>query len=423
MEENSTTNDSVFAAIAVVLAAFAYIYNLTKYIDLDMLLHDFLTFITKFIAYTSIFLAFCLLIVLIYRKRNKAKEKNQEFRSNIKNLVKSNFNSLYELKKARSELNNLIEANPKHKNKILIKDVKNKLNKIKKDLEYKEELEKERISEEKEEEIYIKDITNKLVKYFEKKNSCEAIPKWALELDSDMIEEAVDNYNNIKQEKERKEIEWDEVVNFILKNKAYPINFNQLKYEEQSMYKRALRLLKQKKLQKPAEILEEDKELVKKRFFHADDLTAKQRDRFMNNYGFRHKPLIYLDGRSGNNLIIKNDPKKESDYHFCLKHLFTELYKNAIVEYCMGNLRADVVYNFNNNKIALEIETGSNNDLQLEQKVDWLNKNFDYWVFVCSRKNEKRYKKYVDNKKSFCLTLKAAYLKVKEFAAVLKKEK
>ena len=98
-----------------------------------------------------------------------------------------------------------------------------------------------------------------------------------------------------------------------------------------------------------------------------------------------------------------------------MKYLFSEIDKeNSEVEYCINELRADVAFVYPKGKVAVEIETGNNKELQISKKVNWLNKNFDYWVFICSRKNLGKYRKYVDNKKSFCLTLKDADTKVQQ---------
>ncbi|MDD3176068.1 MAG: hypothetical protein PHU51_06335, partial [Candidatus Nanoarchaeia archaeon] len=66
-------------------------------------------------------------------------------------------------------------------------------------------------------------------------------------------------------------------------------------------------------------------------------------------------------------------------------------------------------------RIALEIETGSNKELFVEEKIKYLNKNYDKWIILTSRKNKKKYNKYVDNKKSFCLGVKGTFNKLQSF--------
>ncbi len=358
------------------------------------------------------------IIFIIFHKINTAiisvrDIKRRSFENEIGPFMSEYYSDSDEVRKGIKKFNELLDNNLKLAKKYpdIVKQARNKLNTKRRELEA-EEQEEEELIEQKEKRIH------KLVKYFEKKNSDEAIPEWVLDYESEVIEEARKEYQRIKEEEKGKERKWNEAVSFVLENKAYPIKFTKMDDEEQQMYRKVMNLLKKgilkQELKVETKILEEDKLLVEKKFFHSGDLTPEQRDRFIHQYGYRLKPFIYLDGRLGNNLIIKNDPRKESDYHFCLKHLFVEIDKNAIIEYCIEDMRADVVYRFNKKKIAVEIETGKNKELQLKQKVSWLNKHFNYWIFVCSRKNKSKYKQYVDNKKSFCLTLKDAYNKVKQ---------
>jgi hypothetical protein len=76
------------------------------------------------------------------------------------------------------------------------------------------------------------------------------------------------------------------------------------------------------------------------------------------------------------------------------------------IEYQIKDQRTDVMSNVKDLKIGVEIETGSNKDIQIQRKVDWLNEHFDIWIIICPRKEKPRYKKFVDNKKSVCKTLK-----------------
>ncbi len=285
---------------------------------------------------------------------------------------------------------------------------------------------KEKIKLEKERQIKFEKI-NKLVKYFLKQDSDETIPEWALKFDEYLIERAKERFRKKEEEKEEKENQWREVVKFVSKHKAYPSDFSSMDNIEKSMYVKAIKLLKQGNLEEiedddeedepdeDEDELEENKNLRSKKFYHADDLKPEERDMLISRYGYKHKPFIYRDGSSGNNLIIKNDKKNESDYHFCMKHLFAELDSDsAKIEYAIGDFRTDVAFIMPDKRIAVEIETGSNKELQIKNKVAWLNKHFDYWIFICPRDKKKVYKQYIDNKKSFCLTLGQADRKVED---------
>ena len=227
--------------------------------------------------------------------------------------------------------------------------------------------------------------------------------------------ETKEEYAEYVQEEIDKQTRWEETIRFVSKHRGYPTSYPEMDYEEKKLYDKAINLLKRGKLIPEPQIDIKDKKLIEKRFFFVNELSAKQRDRFIHQYGYRHKTFVKLDGKRGNNFIIKNEPKKESDYHFCMKHLIATIDQDkSIIEYCIDDMRADVVFTYNNQKIAIEIETGKNKELQVRNKVKWLNDHFNYWFFLCSRNELKNYKKYVDNKKSFCLTLTQIPKKIQE---------
>lgn len=272
-----------------------------------------------------------------------------------------------------------------------------------------------------------RDIINKLVAYFKERKTTETIPEWATSIHTETIKRAISEYEKylaeeyhkirmLEQEKDR----WENIVEFMLEHKGLPNNYTTLSEVERESYIKAYRLMKEHKLEKTSEenpqVLEEDEELVQKYFYQANELTAEQRHRFIHNYGYRLKPFIFIEtGQRGNNLIIKNDTRKESDYHFCIKHLLANVHKKkSYIEYDIEQLRTDIMINVNGQLYAFEIETGNNKALQIERKVIWLNKHFNEWYIVCSRDNKKRYKKYVSKKKGQILTVTQAYNKILE---------
>lgn len=364
-----------------------------------------------------------LISIKIIKKINKNKQERTNFMNDLKEFTKYDYLYSNDVKTKLEELNKIIKDDPElsERFKNLIKKIKIKLNSKYRKLKTREEQkiikeQKQRQKELKEqeiEELREKQTISKLLKYFKKKKTNKAIPDWAINLGSS-INEAKNQYNYLLNENKRKAELWDEAVNFVRKYKAYPVDFSHLSKDQQNNYKKAIKLLKQGKLNLEPKVLEADKELVKRNFILASELEPEQRERFLKKYGYRHKSFIHLNGKSGNNLIIRNDEKKETDYHFCIKNMFYRMDKRAKLEYSVEGLRADVVFILNNKKIAVEIETGKNKEMQYKNKIEWLNRNFDYWIFVVSRKNESKYNKYVDNIKSFCFTLKEASEKVRE---------
>lgn len=153
-------------------------------------------------------------------------------------------------------------------------------------------------------------------------------------------------------------------------------------------------------------------------FYRAKNLDEKERLRAKRNL-LRHVRGIELDGKPcGGGFYIRKHTA-ESPYHFCVKHLFAELHPDAKVEYWCDGKKVDVAIVTDKLRIAIEIETGTNNSEQIQEKVAWLNDNFDYWFFVCKRKHLAKYDDYVDYEKSFCCTLKSAKEKLLQLFATM----
>lgn len=357
----------------------------------------------------------------------QARERKREFEAELNELRNKTCNTVISIEIAKQKLDKLKENRPKLAKKLHsdITALEQAFKNRKKHLELitiKKQAAHEKAERKRQKKI---SVIWRLINYFHEKKSDDAIPDWAEHIPKDIIERTRREYVRQVMEKairerenEIKEEKWQEAKEFVLKHQAYPSNFSEKKKEDKKIYRKAMKLMKEGKLQIEAkeeklEILDEDKKLVSKRFYHADELEPEQREK-LKRYGYKDKPFIFLDGSSGNNLIIKNDGVSESDYHFCLKHLFAEINECAEVEYQIGNFRADVAFIGEEEKIAVEIETGANKEIQVSNKVKWLNQHFDKWVFVCSRANKSKYSKYVDNKKSFCLTLKQANEKIQE---------
>ncbi|MFH1439433.1 MAG: hypothetical protein ABIG89_02630 [Candidatus Woesearchaeota archaeon] len=99
--------------------------------------------------------------------------------------------------------------------------------------------------------------------------------------------------------------------------------------------------------------------------------------------GFEYVRVNDLDGHQRGGFYIKKENSQESNTHFVLKHLFTELHDNIYVEQVFGDRRVDAVFLLEGFKLGIEIETGANREDYLADKIKWLDKNFDSWIFVC----------------------------------------
>jgi len=153
-------------------------------------------------------------------------------------------------------------------------------------------------------------------------------------------------------------------------------------------------------------------EELSKHFYRAKDLDEELKRKAVAQ-GFEHTRGIELDGRiCGGGFYIRRH-KNESAYHFCMKHLFQELHQKMMVEYEIAGRRADVALITESLRLAIEIESGTNNADQLTAKAQWAEEHFDHCVLVCSRENLAKYKELLkDYSKMACLTTKEAKEKV-----------
>ncbi len=155
-------------------------------------------------------------------------------------------------------------------------------------------------------------------------------------------------------------------------------------------------------------------EVLPKNFYRTQELNQQEK-RIAKAQGFEYVRVNDLDGHQRGGYYIKKENPQETVTHFVQKHLFTELHDNIYVEQVFGDRRVDVVFMLEGFKLGIEIETGANREDYLADKIKWLDKHFDSWIFVCPSKLVEKYMKYVDNKKSYCATPKEAKKLVLEF--------
>lgn len=262
--------------------------------------------------------------------------------------------------------------------------------------------------EEYEREVCDEGDRERLIEYFFEVNSAKAIPSWAIEYSQRVISQARWKFNYEKRQERNRAERWLEIKAFVTEHKGFPPDFRELDFEEQNQYRQAMEQLEAGTLNDP---LPEDRELAEKLVIEAKRLSPEQRERFVRDYGYKHYPFITLEGKRGNNLLIKN-LTNESDYHFCLKQLFAGLHPSAELEWSAEGMRTDIAFFVGDKKVAVEIETGKNNDKQLAKKRAWLDKQFTDWIIVCPRDQLPRYRRFVDGKKSRVLTIKHASLQL-----------
>ena len=402
-------------------------------LNIEKITNSILRTITKNLLFIIIAIITSVVVLIITKLFLKRKERIKADTKTLEELEKKTYNNYEDLDEAKNIIKQICN---KHRN--LSKHLQEPTNKTENILKTKEYLlqklkleEKRKREEKRKKEKNNKQIINKIFNYFKEEDTIKTIPIWAKNTEQEIIEEAKRKYYEHTHEQYRqertKEInkeQEEQAKQFIIKNKALPSNYQELSEEEQNNYDQALKQLEQGTLTKTEsyEVEEQDKYLATRRFFLAKELNKEQKERFTKKYGYKHKPFTHLNGKLGNNLIINNQSKTESDYHFCTKHLLAKIDdENSHIEYSIKEMRADAVFKYRNKKIAVEVETGSNNKEQIIKKIEWLNKYFNYWIILAPKKEQKNYRVYVDKKKSFCLGSKKAEQKILELKEQLLK--
>ncbi|MFH1649636.1 MAG: hypothetical protein ABIA93_03735 [Candidatus Woesearchaeota archaeon] len=307
------------------------------------------------VSLVSLALLFILLLVrLILHFSEKKKVALASFEKSVLSITKGNLSTANSIACAKEQLAFLSEQKLAVHFKNLIEHTQETLRErlihLKKEEAWKAEerrlaaideaKEKTRAEAELKEQERIRAEQAKLLEYFIQKKSVEGIPLWALDFLPESIEEAREEYRYAEAERKREETQWKHIKEFVSEHKGFPSDFRKLDDDEQSSYLSAYEQLEAGSLNEP---LPEDKELAEKPVLRSADLTPEQRERFVRDYGYEHYPFITLEGKRGNNLLVKNKTN-ESHYHFCLKHLFAELHPGAEIEWGVEGMRADVAF-------------------------------------------------------------------------------
>lgn len=412
----------LIAIILIILSLFDIDY---MNLDFNILLQKVYSFIQSIMFIIIPVICLVIVSIIVFNILKARKRKYHVFLEEIHKLSKKPCNTTEEVDILKNKIKQLIESNKRfaEKAKEEIDEVLSNLKErrkyiVNKDSEYRREEELKKIQY----EGYKKKV-DKLLTFFIAKDSTQSIPKWAINFSKDIIEESNEKFYEGLREKREKEMKVEkikkfeeEATAFVLKHRALPSNYHDLSEEEKSFYNKAYNKFEKGLLEPRIEVEPKDKELVKINFFLSKDLSEEQKEKFVSKYGYRKQVFTHLDGNPGNHLIIKNNSKTESDYHFCMKHLIARIDDiSSFIEYSIKGMRADVVFKYKDKMMAVEIEKGTNNEKQVKKKVEWLNKHFDYWIIISPRGEQKNYRRYVNKKKSFCLGTKKAKEKITEF--------
>ena len=406
-----------------------------KKIITKVVINSIISFVINFLLIVAGITILVFLIILLFKLRIKRKNKLISFQERLSNVEKDEYFETDEVVRSMNKLKRIVDSDEKlsKKPEFSINVLHEKLSHIhdvlineNKKIKKQEKLEL-KIEAKKQNKIRTK--TQELYNYFFEKDSIESIPKYAKNYPIKIIKKAQKKFKDFKYSLELEEEEQikaeeneQEIINHVLEIKGLPANYSELSNEDKMLYDEKLEQFEKGELKPIIKLSEEDEYLLETSFYLANELSDEQKELLTRYFDYQYYSFTYLNGKLGNNLIIKNTSKTESNYHFCMKHLIARIdSENSIVEYTIKDLRADVVFTYNKKRIAVEVEKGTNNKKSIIKKVELLNKYFDYWIITCPKKEQKHYRQYVDKQKSFCLRSKQTQEKILQLKGLLQR--
>ena len=119
--------------------------------------------------------------------------------------------------------------------------------------------------------------------------------------------------------------------------------------------------------------------------------------KYLMNKGYQQIKLKGISDKKPQIYFIKPRLKEGINHIFMISSIAEFLNKKGIIAEKFATRKPDLVFEINNKKFAIEVETGTTYDKsrkQLFEKVKSLNNDYDYWFFVVSDNNYlKKYRK------------------------------
>ena len=370
------------AVMFLLFVSVAVLYYYFKKVVTKTVIASIISFIVSFLLIVAGVTIFVFLIVLLFKLRIKRRNRLISFQERLNNVTKDEYFETDEVVCSLDKLKRIVDSDEKlsKKSEYLINALYERLNHIldvlvnkNKQIQKTQELEL-KIEAKKQNKIRIK--IQELYNYFFEKNSIESIPKYARSYPIEIIKKAQEEFKDFKyslelEEEEQIEAEENEqeIINHVLEIKGLPANYSELSNEDKWLYDEKLEQFEKGELKPIIKLSEEDEQLLEKSFYLASELLEGQKELLTKHFQYQYYPFTYLDGKLGNNLIIKNTSKTESNYHFCMKHLIARIdSENSIIEYTIKDLRADIVFTYNKKRIAVEVEKGTNNKKSIQSE-------------------------------------------------------
>jgi hypothetical protein len=245
---------------------------------------------------------------------------------------------------------------------------------------------------------------------------------------------------NWKVEREKREDEEHRksALKFVWKHRALPSDYSQMSEERQVHYDEAMALLKSGELKDVIDELREDeleqrrkdyltdqdyvqlagsveagkereKELVENDFYFVPELKDAEQNFLLKFHGFK-KFKVSDFGERLLPVLYRCSEKNESPNHFCTKHLFARLHPGAKIEAKdWWDNEVDVLFSKGKQKLAVEIERGTNKPADVRDKVSSLCRaKYAKIILVVPRDVLPKYRQYHDGKLVFVSTAKQA---------------
>jgi hypothetical protein len=302
---------------------------------------------------------------------------------------------------------------------------------------------REEQKQEKERAEFRKKVTQ-VYEVFKKQGHAETIPErfkdydmYVIETAKEWLEEDRQREKARERQEEKDQESWREAVLYVWKHRALPSDFADLPDDKKRDYLEALRYKKEGMLeeqvehfrnkdeeQRRKEYLTDDdyiqlagsveagkareKELLENNFYPASELTPEEKRFLLKFHGFKEFDASNF-GDGFIPVIYHGAERNESPAHFCSKYLFARLHPDAEVEArdYLGN-EIDVLFRKGKQKIAVEIERGTNKAGYVGQKVSDLSQAYAKVLLVVPRKVLPTYRMYHNGKKVFVFTPKKA---------------